>query len=291
MGRPLAVFLFALSPVLAQRTLVLFKAHAATPTMLARLCSLGAARSNSSSASSHTYHVAFLASGGDVTVCSALFPVHASVINQAEALETAWGAATARAVGPQVLALGSLAELTWFQHVRNRTGFHFDYLWALEQDVAWTGNVFDALAELSGRGTEDLLCREVVHGWVGRRHWYSLHNDNWMWSNLHSGWADDSPGAPRVHCGVFAVRYSRRLLELLADEFLSRGRWAHSEWFAPSVCEWHLPGCALGDLLGRRGIGKPFGCCDPPITDAAGWDAVQREAGPDPPRLFHRVKV
>ena len=93
---------------------------------------------------------------------------------------------------------------------------YYKYVWVLEQDVAWQGNVFNALALFDSRD-EDLLCfkpRQVRST-----------DEGGAWWDLHDGAMEDFPASlrwiersftrnpwnrvRRLKCNKFVVRYSR----------------------------------------------------------------------------------
>ena len=121
--------------------------------------------------------------------------------------------------------------------------FTYQFLWVLEQDVAWQGNIYDALAQFDTRD-EDLLCFKPrqVH----------VQDEGGAWWDLHDGAVEDFPATlrwmersftrnpwnmvRRLKCNKFVVRYSRRIMDGLIDSYLSRGHWAYDEVFASTLC-------------------------------------------------------
>lgn len=129
----------------------------------------------------------------------------------------------------------ALSELPW--------GYRYDFLWVLEQDVAWQGNIYEALALLDSRD-EDLLCYKPRH--------VRSTDEGGAWWDLHDGAIEEFPAAlrwiersfslnpwnrvTRLKCNIFFVRYSRRIMDGLLDSYLSKGHWAYDEVFGATLC-------------------------------------------------------
>ena len=149
-----------------------------------------------------------------------------------EDLEAVFGATLGRTLFWNQYLLAHVPEL--YFHATQRAKRSYTRLWVFEQDVGWTGNLFDYLASLAA-WPEDFLCenhKQVIH--------------SWRWRHAHSGWAEPDVSSASAtdrnksrimhRCGVWAVRYSRRLLDALLDEHLFNGHWAHCEFHAASLC-------------------------------------------------------
>jgi hypothetical protein len=273
--------------------LLLIKTHRPTPAMLTRWCrhlslpSVAASRG-------FTVAVMFYASGGDRGLGDGVVSMPSSwcmpyVVVGKQNLTALWGEGQARAFHESPWVWCSAPELSYF--ALRRGAFPFKAMWVFDQDVAWSGNVFDLLGRLGRGREEDLLCHDVDRGRVGKKHWWQLHNDNWMWYKTHSNWSgwDDSPGAPRIRCEIMVVRYSAPLLHRLVDEYLALGRYAHGELFAPTACGLLMDNCTVGDFAGPTApLGKPFRCCDKPVDTAGEWLETRARY---PAALVHPVKV
>lgn len=284
----LAAVLLALScwcchaaPVSQPRQLLLIKTHNPTPAMLERWCTHFA---NPGPAANHGFEVAimFYSSSGerglgdDVVTIPSPWCMPFLVVRKRN-LTALWGEAQAEALTSQPWVWCSAPDLAYF--ALRQDSFPYEHMWVFDQDVAWTGSVFSLLGSLArGRDGSNLLCFDVSWGRVGKKHWWQLHNDNWMWWKTHSDWAgwDDSPGAPRVRCQIMVVRYSTPLLRHLTGEYLAKGRYAHGEWFAASVCGLSMPGCRVSNFADdTTAIGDPFNCCAKPVTTALEWMATR----------------
>jgi len=118
-------------------------------------------------------------------------------------------------------------------HVLHHAALRYDYLWVFEDDVAWTGNLFDYFRLFEQR-QDDILASGIALSSVG---------DYWSWSRMQSadGWAGGN-GAQISKSLIFLQRLSATLLDLMVDH-CRLGHWAFDEWFAPTVCmqsEHHL---------------------------------------------------
>lgn len=204
-------------------------------------------------------------------------------------LTSLWGEEQALQLTSQPWLWCSAPDLSYF--ALHQHAFPYDSMWVFDQDVGWTGNVFELLGMLGEGRREDLLCSQVDHGRVGKKHWWQLHNDRWMWYKTHSNWSgwDDSPGAARVRCYIMVVRYSARLLHHLVDTYLNNAIYAHGEFFAPTVCSLKMENCTVGDFVSESApLGKPFSCCNDPVSTADEW---LRARASYPRALMHPIKV
>ena len=275
------------------RQLLLIKTHDPTPAMLARWCQH---LSNAEVAASYNFSAAimFYSSTGNRGLGDGVVPIPSPwcmpyTVVRKENITALWGEQQAEEFISNSWVWGSAPDLTYF--ALRRASFPYDAMWVFDQDVAWTGNVFELLTNLGGGQSEDLLCFDVQHRLVGKEHWWQLHTDKWMWHKTHSNWAgwDDSPGAPRISCDIMVVRYSSSLLHRLVDDYLSKGRYAHGEFFASTACGLQMEDCTVGTFATDTSLlGKPFSCCGPPVESVADWLLLRALY---PSALFHRVKI
>jgi hypothetical protein len=294
----LAAFLFSLLPSYANgsaaRQLLLIKTHRPTTAMLARWCRHF---SPPEKAARHNFTVAimFFSSSGDRGLGDGVVTIPSNwcmpfEVVRKENLTARWGEEQAHAFTSQPWVWCSTPEMAYF--ALHQSSFPYDAMWVFDQDVAWTGNVFDHLAKLGDGRHEDLLCSDVdFHARVGKKHWWQLHNDNWKWHKTHTNWSgwDDAPGAPRIRCYIMAVRYSTPLLHRLIDDYLDKGIYAHGEFFAPTVCGLKMQNCTVGDFVSAMApLGEPYNCCFNPINTATEWLTARALY---PAALMHPVKV
>jgi hypothetical protein len=283
----------ALGATVGARQLLLIKTHNPTPAMLTRWCQH---LSNSELAASYNFSVAimFYSSMGDRGLGDGVISMPSPwcmpyTIVRKQNITEMWGEAQADEFISNSWVWCSAPDLTYF--ALHSTDFPYDSMWVFDQDVAWTGNVFELLTNLGRDRSEDLLCFDVNYGRVGKKYWWQLHNDKWMWHKTHSNWSgwDDSPGAPRIRCYIMVVRYSASLLHRLVDDYLSKGRYAHGEFFASTACGLQMEGCTVGDFASQTSLlGKPFSCCDPAVESVSDWLMLRSKY---PSALFHRVKI
>ena len=277
----------------ATRQLLLIKTHRPTNAMLARWCSHF---SRPEDAAKHGFTVAimFYSSSGDRGLGDGVVSIPSDwcmsfEVVRKQNLTALWGEEQALALTSQPWVWCSAPDLSYF--ALHQASFPYDHMWVFDQDVAWSGNVFDLLGQLGDGRDEDLLCSDMDHGRVGKKHWWQLHNDNWMWYKTHTNWSgwDDSPGAPRVRCYIMVVRYSRRLLHSLVDDYLNNAIYAHGEFFAATVCGLMMENCTVGDFVSETApLGEPFNCCNNPINTAAEWLTARAAY---PATLMHPVKI
>jgi len=261
--------------------------------MLARWCT-HFARPEEAAREGFTVVIMFYSSGGDRGLGDGVVTIPSDwclpfEVVRKQNLTGLWGEEQALALTSQPWVWCSAPDLTYF--ALHQASFAYDAMWVFDQDVAWTGNVFRLLNRLGSGREEDLLCSGVDHGRVGKKHWWNLHNDKWMWHKTHTNWAgwDDSPGAPRIRCYIMVVRYSARLLHRLVDDYLNKGIYAHGEFFASTVCGLIMDDCTVGDYASPLApLGEPFDCCKNSINTAAEWLSA-RALYPD--ALMHPIKV
>lgn len=274
------------------RELLVIKTHWPTRSMLDRWCRhLGP---EAASAAGFTVIIMLYTSGGERGAGDGVLTIPSdwclpyTVVRKAN-LTALWGKAQAALFTTQPWVWCSAPDLAFY--ALHQGAFPFSHMWVFDQDVAWSGDVFAALRQLGSGREEDLLCSGVDWGRVGKKHWWQLHNDNWMWYKTHSNWSgwDDSPGAPRVRCYIMVVRYSHALLHRLVHDYLDHGIYAHGEFFAPTVCGLMTPNCTVGDIRGAAApIGQPFHCCDGAVKTEEEWRVA---AAAYPNTLMHPVKI
>jgi len=186
----------------------------------------------------------------------------------------------------------SLAELT-FAKLHPELSAH--NLYVLEQDVAWTGSLVQIVEHLERELPEaDFLCTHpvMVHdGHWGTEHqsseprWWLVEQDQWGAKGKHSGWASDMQ--LRHRCWVFFARYSAPLILQLTD-MVSRGEFAHVEWFASTVCTVVMRHCVVEDVVASDAIGTGWGISGLHVTrDPGAWAALPASKN----QLWHPVKV
>ena len=276
----------------AARQLLLVKTHRPTPAMLARWCR-HFSRPGRAERYGFTVVIMFYSSAGDrglgdgVVTIPAEWCMRFEVVGK-QNLTALWGAEQALDLTSRPWVWCSAPELSYF--ALHQAAFPCDSMWVFDQDVGWAGNVFDLLGQLGDDREEDLLCSDVDHGRVGKKHWWQLHNDKWMWHKTHTSWTgwDDSPGAPRVRCSIMVVRYSTRLLHTLVNDYLNRAIYAHGEFFAATVCGLLSKNCSVGDFVSDTApLGKPYSCCAEPVATRAEWMTARARY---PGTLMHPVK-
>lgn len=205
----------------------------------------------------------------------------------------------------------------------SRQEFHACWLFGLPlfQDVAWQGNLF-TFFEYFSTWRDDLLCDKVRNLTYIPKTGDQFKDGDDGWFAVHSGWANagvanHSHVKCEMHCKLrsyvlfshilvvpgmkFVVRYSRRLLDVLVDRYLSHGHWAQDEWFASTVCARQLDAtferreCHVGDYqLARSDTASDpktmfdeyrFWCCPPPFSESDWHYNISA-----PPRLYHPMK-
>jgi len=266
-------------------TLVLIKVHRPTAAMKERFCLLPADLARSAAFAGARFHIQLYVADearvpADPLGCAPLVNASSSVLTRSD-LRRLWPDADTAHLHSQPRHLSGVAEVAFYAKHRPPG---VDYLWVLEQDVAWKGNLFDALATFSTWG-EDLLCQHP--------HTEAVGNNGWSHQFLHSGWANNTKGAPRHVCRLFVARYSSKLLRTLSEDYLAKDHWAHLEMFSPGVCALGAPSCTIADyqIPATKGVfGEPFTCCvkeEPPNWKSSRtWERT----GDDVPRLYHPAK-
>jgi len=266
----LLVLFIGLSGYHGAHTHLLIKVHKPTSAMLHRFCHLNDERVASDFlADLHVQHYM----PADIVEMPFRWCLPYSILHK-DNLTTLWGNESS-IMHAKRWELSGISELSFFAINFLANASTLDFLWVIEQDVAWQGNLFDILATFA-TWTEDLLCLRPDVGRVG---------DSWVHSLTHSGWANNTPGAPRPRCQVFVVRYSRRLLLTLVNEYLAKGHYAQVEWFAPTVCTLHMSNCTVRDYSTEQVFGRPFGCCETPYNETMWNYSLSHDAS-----LFHPVK-
>ena len=227
----------------SHRSALLLKVHDPTAAMVERLCHLSveAAASSFKVAYFVQYYVEKEKQQNHSAWCGGGLQVY--TLRKSD-LVKAFGEETGGALHKNRHHLGSAHEIAF--HARHRRKLKYDFLWVVEQDVAWQGNLFDALSTYA-TWHDDYLCQSPYNDTLATA-------GNSLMQQLfqeHSGWGDRFP----VHrkCYIFVARYSRRMLSTLADKFVAQGHWAQGEWFAATVCAFHTQlGTEFG--LGSKGL-------------------------------------
>lgn len=277
--------------------LVMIKVHKPTASMRRRFCALAAEAAADVKGSVSVLLLALsdpawhsLVACGSAAVVSSLSPQYTSLFPAVNL-----SAPASRVPGDKAAAfpvreyLLELAELFWFAQHRDTP---FDYLWVVEQDVAWRGSLVELVASFA-TSQHDLLCHLPTR--------IVPRTGRWVWDSAHTGWANHSGSILR--CYRHAFRVSRRLAALLIDDYLAQGHWAQDEWFAPTVCEQYAAGvlrappCSvaeLADVCNGTCLGNPYVCCvggpkDPPAPTEAWWTREEADRSA-PPALFHPIK-
>jgi len=178
--------------------------------------------------------------------------------------------------------LAHFQEIFW--HHINWPALQYDFLWVIEQDVAWQGNLFDAFATFAS-WPDDFLCfqpslKEVGGNW----------GQNWRGINtttFHSGWIDRTPKARIHHCFVFVARYSAAFLNQLSLHHES-GKWAYVEHEAAELCA-QTTGCTVGDISRQKQcsdvIGNPFTATGKGVQGHFNFTHDVRQT-----KIYHKVK-
>ncbi len=238
-----------------ERILVLFKTFKPTPAMAERICLLFASHQDNNFAG-RLYQFAV----SDASLSSRAFLDVASQVKECYGFSNSSVFRSKRFLNETYpTAYEHLLKKEYSLSHYEETLFHahnfqlsYDYLWVLEEDIAWQGKLLDAL-DVFASWREDFLCstrtvKRVGDGWG--RNWDQIPE----LGAFHSGWHTN---ASFVHCYVFMVRYSRSLLDSVHAHLLN-GSWAYVEWHVPTLCESHIPGCAVREYGQQAVFGTPF---------------------------------
>jgi hypothetical protein len=201
--------------------LLLIKVHRPTFAMLQRICHIEKERQSASD--SFKFHVQYYIPDEAHKVMAyhswcrpGLAQILSVSILSKDNLTSLFGLSNGLLYHSKRYGLTMNHELAFHALNRRSSAYTYDYLWVIEQDVAWQGNVFNALALFNSRD-EDLLCfrPRQVHS----------SDEGGAWWDLHDGAMEDFPAAlrwiersvtlnpwnrvRRLKCNKFVVRYSR----------------------------------------------------------------------------------
>ena len=239
----------------AHRSALLIKAHKPTASMLRRFC--GLEQEALLSSYKMDWFVQYYQPDRQSEVlpfrtwCNGSLPVR--TLRRSHLLSL-FGERTGEVLHRKRFQLGSVHELAF--HALHSRSLAYEWLWVIEQDVLWQGNLFEVLATFA-TWKEDYLCRgpyaATAEGPVGRPR--SRENTFFGW---HSGWAESL--STHLKCFIFVARYSRRMLDVLVEEYLKEGHWAQGEWFASTVCAYQqelkpsgrMRNCTVGDYMSEE---------------------------------------
>lgn len=98
----------------------------------------------------------------DGGMCDGLLPT--AVVTQAVLLADGYKNDTVDIFSRKAYSLAHFQEIWW--HRRHWQRLKYDFLWTLEADVGWRGNLFDGLASFAN-WPEDLLCSHIGTKVVG----------------------------------------------------------------------------------------------------------------------------
>jgi len=155
----------------------------------------------------------------------------------------------------------------------------YDYLWVLEDDVGYTGDM-SKLLEAYSRSDDDLIGGSM--GGYGKA--TSLHAMDQ--TDLYKKWV---PSTQRIFSEEHMTRTSARLLGKLHD-WMVAGALDMSEVMPATVCQIeHMQYSSLKE----EDLGDPYTCDhNKDIDSQAVWEAIQsKDAAEAHPRLYHAVKV
>ena len=168
----LLVLFIGLSGYHGAHTHLLIKVHKPTSAMLHRFCHLNDERVASDFlADLHVQHYM----PADIVEMPFRWCLPYSILHK-DNLTTLWGNESS-IMHAKRWELSGISELSFFAINFLANASTLDFLWVIEQDVAWQGNLFDILATFA-TWTEDLLCLRPDVGRVG---------DSWSscWSGEH----------------------------------------------------------------------------------------------------------
>jgi len=155
----------------------------------------------------------------------------------------------------------------------------YDYLWAIEDDVGYTGDISKLFEQYSGN-TDDLISGAFCP--VTNRY-----NDEPQ-TDLYKEWV---PRNQRLLSENHLVRMSSRLLGRL-NHWLKAGAIHVAEEMPPTVCKLEHMKCSM---LAAMDLGMPYefqSTHDLSIKSPAQWEEIQRgDAKLGKPRLYHPLKI
>lgn len=151
----------------------------------------------------------------------------------------------------------------------NRSGF--EYYWALEYDVRFSGDWAGFFSSQDEASTADALLVKGTWPYNGDQSW-------WVWHELQ--WPVEIPLEERYAGFVFIGRYSKRLMRHVRESIGVRS--GFSEVYLPTLCnEMGLSTAAIS----REVIGSV--CATNVGIDE---EEYRRRKALEPDRLFHKVK-
>lgn len=158
----------------------------------------------------------------------------------------------------------------------------FDFLWVLDWDVAWTGDLARILKSFSSDGA-DFLSFDAPRPEADEQHYTQQKLRNYL---------TDQEVRKAL---VVPARYSRRMLSAVRD-LVASGRHAFCETRSPSLCAQQASWCThrgMRDL--RPAVFKEYDCCNQiPLSRVwkrqTQWHQAEKRTRP-PGQLLHRVQV
>ena len=157
----------------------------------------------------------------------------------------------------------------------------FDFLWTIDADVAWTGNLGRILESLNDDDS-DLITSEPAERNRATYTQAALRNHlepHQVWSAM-----------------LVVVRYSRRMLVAIRES-VGAGHQSFCETRAPSLCRaWGMDWCRHSSLRTRRPdlLSREFGCCNVVTVGRAFELGAKWEATPAAERgvgqFIHRLR-
>ena len=155
------------------------------------------------------------------------------------------------------------------------------WLWTLDWDVGWTGNLADILASFAG-APHDFLAGGTPH---------LADKASWVYFGLRSHLRDDEVWQTLVVPQRFSMRMVRAV-----DQAVSAGQHSYCEMRSPSLCQQQRSWCQQAGLaqLQPSTVGE-FECCNS-ITEAQlaqrqrAWSAAPQGAIRSPGQLLHRIR-
>lgn len=246
-------------------TLLIFRTHKPTDSMLRRYCLLESTPdvkivflSGFSTVPNHTCvdggrHLSFYS-----------FTHHDLVQFKASFIEEVKNSIWAYASAPDFIYLHSLKT-------------PFDFAWVFEQDVGWQGNLLSFVEHYRLWPVDFIASKFAVR-----------HSYEWMMAEKFIGDAF-VPNAPRPMCDAFVMRYSKRFADTIARDYLKKGFIADVEWFTSSVCtsltEYN---CTQLDMLRTTPyiLGHPYYAdFQPPMST---WSVDEHAS---PMQIYHPIKA
>jgi len=162
----------------------------------------------------------------------------------------------------------------------------YDYLWVLEDDVGYSGDIFKLLQKYSMDGSDLLGGSET--GIRYQKHFHLGSQSPLFKKRVHGSKKVDD-GVNRQHSEEHVQRISARLLGAL-HEWSVAGAIDMSETMTPTVCVLEKMKCSV---LKKEDLGTPYTYWHTQaIENQTHWDGMVREdVSTGQPRLYHPVKV